>query len=208
MTGGVDAFAAPLGPFGEPGLRLRSIGVNLSGSRVAPFRQRHRGLPRATPRRRRRGQRPVAGAVDLAPPHWDYRDRMWVLDRGAGRARVKVVVDGGPRAGVPGVSGRTVTELMVSRDGSRLVAVVAVARPTGSCRPGCATTWPAACWGSPRRGHCRSPRRAPPHPRRRLALPDTVSVLRTITEELSLVRTFSVDGSPGGIVISGRQRPW
>ena len=44
---------------------------------------------------RRRGPTVVvSGAVDLAAPSWDYRDRIWVLDRGAGRARVILVVDG------------------------------------------------------------------------------------------------------------------
>ena len=67
----------------------------------------------------------VVGAVDLAAPHWDYRDRIWVLDRNGGSARVLQVVDGAAgEVEVPGLTGRRLSELIVSRDGSRLAAVV------------------------------------------------------------------------------------
>ena len=48
----------------------------------------------------------IFGAVDLAAPHWDYRDRIWVLDRNDGRARVFQVVDGAAaEVAVPGSPG-------------------------------------------------------------------------------------------------------
>jgi len=64
-------------------------------------------------------------ATDLARPTWDLAGRLWLLDRADGRARVWVA--NGPRARqvrVPGVTGRRVSRFLVSRDGSRLVAVV------------------------------------------------------------------------------------
>ncbi|MFW6775367.1 hypothetical protein ACOACO_13855 [Nocardioides sp. CPCC 205120] len=63
----------------------------------------------------------AAGEAVLA---WDFADRTWVLD-GGDRARVRVVNQGSVEAvSVPGVTGERATRLLVSRDGSRLVAVV------------------------------------------------------------------------------------
>jgi hypothetical protein len=150
----------------------------------------------------------VTGAVDLAAPSWDYRDRTWVLDRGAGRARVIVVVDDVARAvDVPGVSGRTVTRLLVSRDGSRLVAVVrgvktdrVVATRIRHDQAGTVLGFtpvqdlPLPAEGSPRIRDIgwRSP--------------TSISVLSDINDDLSQVRTVSVDGAPGEIVTGGLTR--
>lgn len=71
---------------------------------------------------------PALGAAQVA---WDFADRMWVLDGGA-EARVRVVTQGSAEViDVPGVSGQEVRRLLVSRDGSRLVALVG---PVGSQR--------------------------------------------------------------------------
>ena len=127
---------------------------------------------------------------------------MWVLDRGAGRARVMVVVDGGPTSQrVPGISGRTVTELLVSRDGSRLVAVVrgrkadrvVSTRIRHDMAGGILGFTPPQVLPLPEEG---SPRIRDIGWR----TPTSISVLRDINDDLSLVRTFSVDGSPGKIV--------
>ncbi|WP_139978201.1 LpqB family beta-propeller domain-containing protein [Nocardioides litoris] len=67
----------------------------------------------------------LRGADDLQPPAWDFAGRLWVVDRNGGDAVVHVVVDGRDRVvPVPGVSGRDVRSLLVSRDGTRVVAVV------------------------------------------------------------------------------------
>ncbi len=98
----------PLGPLGTVDLGVRSIGVDLAGSRVAGVTDDGADLLVA-PVEAAAGEttRPVVGAVDLAAPSWDYRDRIWVLDRGAGRARVIVVVDGtAQEKDVPGMTGR------------------------------------------------------------------------------------------------------
>jgi hypothetical protein len=208
VSGSLGAFEETLGPLGQPGYALRTIGVNISGSRVAAVSRTGSDLFLA-PTEAPGGEvtTVVDGAVDLDPPHWDYRDRIWVLDRGAGRARVILVVDGSDRVvDVPGLSGRTVTELLVSRDGSRLVAVV---RGTKADRVVSARilhdeagtvvgftplqTLPLSPEGSPRIRDIgwRSP--------------TTVSLL-TVTDDISEVRTLSADGAPGVIVTGGTTR--
>lgn len=205
VTGRVGDLGPTSGPFGEPGYGLRSIGVNLPGTRVAAVSATGTDLLlAATEAPTGEVTTPVVGAVDLAAPHWDHRDRTWVLDRGAGRARVVQVADGvAAELVVPGLTGRRVTELIVSRDGSRLVAVV---RGLESDRV-----------VSVRVRHDAAGTVLGFTPPRTLPLPDgtarirdvawrsptTVSVLSDINEERSQVRTISVDGAPGGISTSG-----
>lgn len=70
--------------------------------------------------------RVLSGAAELLAPVFDVQDRIWVLDRGAGGARISVIADGSRApVRVPGVSGEDVSAMLVSRDASRLVAVVA-----------------------------------------------------------------------------------
>jgi hypothetical protein len=150
----------------------------------------------------------VSGARNLLAPAWDFADRTWLVDRNGGRARVLVVT--GTRARtvrMPGVSGRDVEEFLVSRDGSRLVAVVAGAsgdrvvagrilhdgegRVLGAGGTTTLAYEPDAS-GQIRDVAWRSP--------------TTVSVLSDINEDLSQVRTVSVDGAPGEVVTSGSGR--
>ena len=166
-----------LGPLGQRGPGLRSIGVNLAGSRVAGvsgdgtelYRRADRGARRRGRPRGHRRRRP------RARPRWDYRDRIWVLDRGAGRASVsrRGRRESRRRVGVPGVTGRDRHQLLVSRDGSRLVAVVRgrkadrvvasrVRHDEAGQRP---RLHPAAGPAAARGGQ-------PAHPRHRLALAD------------------------------------
>ncbi|MBS4751550.1 GerMN domain-containing protein [Nocardioides sp. zg-ZUI104] len=66
----------------------------------------------------------LSGGV-LRRPTWDAAGRLWVLQERGGRAVVWVVDDRGARkVRVPGISGRSARQLLVSRDGTRLVAVV------------------------------------------------------------------------------------
>ena len=206
VTGRVGDLGPTRGPFGEPGYALRSIGVNLAGTRVAAVSDTGTDLLLA-PAEAPTGEvtTPVLGAVDLAAPHWDHRDRIWVLDRGAGRARVVQVADGvAAELVVPGLTGRRVTELIVARDGSRLVAVVRGAKADRVVSVRVRHDAAGTVLGF-------TPPRTLPLPTedttriRDVAWrsPTTVSVLSDITEERSQVRTISVDGAPGGIATSG-----
>lgn len=205
VTGPMGELVPTLGPLGqeESGYDLRSIGASLSGVRVAGVTSAGTDLVVA-PTESPSGEvaTVIFGAVDLAAPHWDYRDSIWVLDRNNGRARVFQVVDGAAaEVAVPGFTGRRLTELIVSRDGSRLVAVVRtgkadrvvsvrVRHDSGGAVTG--FTGPQVL-PEPAEGTARI---------RDIAWrsPTTVSVLRDIiTEGLSQVRTVSVDGAPGEI---------
>lgn len=208
VSGAIGAFESTLGPFGRDDLGIRSIGVSLDGSRVAAVSGTGSELfvaPTEAPDGQSTGV--VGGAVDLAPPSWDYRDRVWVLDRGAGRARVILVVDGVARpVDVPGVSGRSVSKLLVSRDGSRLVAVVrrrradhVVASRIRHDDAGVVVGFTPV-----------QPLPLPPEDSPRVRdigwrSPTTISVL-SITDDFSQVRTLSVDGAPGETSLGGTIR--
>jgi hypothetical protein len=205
VTGQVGDLGPTGGPFGEPGYGLRSIGVNLAGSRVAAVSGAGTDLLLA-PTETATGEvtTPVVGAVDLAAPHWDHRDRIWVLDRGNGSARVVQVVDGAAtEVVVPGLTGRRLTELIVSRDGSRLVAVVRGGKADRVVSVRVRHDAAGSVLGF-------TPPRTLPLPDGTARIrdvawrsPTTVSVLSDINEEFSEVRTISVDGSPGGISTIG-----
>lgn len=205
VSGTMGAFVSTLGPLGVDDYGVRSLGVDISGSRVAAVSTTGQDLlvaPVDVPD----GEiaTVISGAVDLAAPTWDYRDRIWVLDRNAGSARVILVVeDNAAVVEIPGLSGRSVTKLIVSRDGSRLVAVVSGRKadrvvatrirhdPSGTIvgfTP--FVTLPLPAEGSPRIRDIgwRSP--------------TTISVLSDIND-FSQVRTISVDGAPGKIVTGG-----
>lgn len=202
VSGSIGAFAETLGPLGQDDFGVRSIGLNVAGSRVAAISADGSTMVVA-PVEAPDGEvtTVVADAGDLATPGWDYRDRAWVLDRGAGAARVILVADGVTSVpAVPGLSGLNVTKLLVSRDGSRLVAVI---RGPGGDRvvstrirhdtDGAVLGFtPVLTLPLPEEERLRI---------RDIAWrsPTTVSVLSDFNDELSQVRTLSVDGSPGEI---------
>lgn len=209
VAGSLGAFEATSGPLGQQDYGLRSIGVSIDGSRVAGVAGGGTTLVSA-PTEAPSGEVAtlISGAVDLAAPGWDHRGRAWVLDRGAGEARVYLVADGAAReVVVPGISGRQVTRLLVSRDGTRLVAVRRgpkadtvvsgrVRHDTSGAVIGFTPLTPLAV---PVEGDARV---------RDIAWrsPTAVSVLSDITTG-SLVRTVSVDGAPGEITTTGTSRP-
>ena len=209
VRGTLGAFEETLGPLGQVDLGLRSIGVNIAGSQVAAVSaDGTEVLVGQVEALDSEVSKVISGAVDLQAPVWDYRDRVWVLDRNGGRARVLLVVDGNAReVTVPGVSRRTVSEVLVSRDGSRLVAVIrgrtadrVVAsriRHDDTGRVLSLTTpemllLPAEGEARIRDVGWRSP--------------TTVSVLSDIRDDFSQVRTVSVDGSPAEVTTAGTSR--
>lgn len=209
VAGSLGAFEPTAGPLGQQDLGLRSIGVSIDGSRVAGVAGDGTTLVSA-PTEAPSGEVAtlISGAVDLSAPGWDHRGRTWVLDRGAGSARVYLAADGAAReVVVPGVTGRRVTRLLVSRDGTRLVAVRRgpkadtvlsgrVRHDTSGVVIGFTPLTPLAV---PVEGDARV---------RDIAWrsPTAVSVLSDITTG-SLVRTVSVDGAPGEITTTGTSRP-
>ncbi|OIJ23749.1 LpqB family beta-propeller domain-containing protein [Nocardioides luteus] len=67
---------------------------------------------------------PVTG-TRLLRPSWDLAGRLWLVDKDSTGARV-MYVDGDRRVrvAIPGVTGENVTRFLVSRDGTRFVAVI------------------------------------------------------------------------------------
>jgi hypothetical protein len=111
------------GPFGRPGFALRSIAVSVAESRVAEVGG-DGGTVFAWAQRER--VRRIYEGTDVLRPTYDMFDGLWLVDRTALGARV-LHRSGGQVSpvDVPGVTGRDVRAFVVSRDGTRLVAVVA-----------------------------------------------------------------------------------
>ena len=205
VSGTMGSFEETLGPLGQEDYNVRSIGVSISGSRVAAVSASGADLivaPTDVPEGDVTAV--VAGAVDLAAPSWDYRDRTWVLDRGAGRARVIVAVDGvASVVDVPGVSGRRATKLLVSRDGSRLVAVVRGKKGARVVATRIKHDQAGAILGFTPRQVLPLPTEGSPRIRDiGWRSPTSISVLSGISD-LSQVRTISVEGAPEEIVTGG-----
>ena len=189
------------GPLGASRYGVTSFGVNLNATRVAAISGNGRSVLLAPVRGPARDVHEiVSGATHLLRPAWDFADRLWLVDRTRRGARVSFVEREQPVAlFVPGVSGRKVRSFLVSRDGSRLVAVVhrssgdvvTVSRllydDRGRVLRASRAHWIA--WEGGGRLDIRD-----------IAWegPTTVAVLHVLTGELSQVRTISVDGSPPG----------
>lgn len=213
VRGSIGSFVATDGPMGVDRLGVRSIGVNLTGERVAAVSDDGRRVLVGPVDTEGRAVEVASGARDLLPPAWDFADRIWLVDRAPGGAVISVVVGQQPprQIDVPGVSGRDVRHLLVSRDGSRLVAVVRtpkgdrvlasrilhgdtgrVVRATGTVVldfvPDDTTqVIRDIAWRSP-------------------TAVSVLSDLKNIVDDLSQVETISVDGSPGDLVFEGASR--
>ncbi len=209
VRGSLGTFSDTMGPFGQIDRGARSISVNISGSRVAAVSGDGTVLeiaPIETPD----GDvvRVVSGAVDLRAPVWDYRDRVWILDRNGGQARILLVVDGEAReVTVPGVSRRPVAQILVSRDASRLVTIVRGRRTDRVVASRIRHDDDGRVLGLTTPQRLQLPAEGSPRIRDvGWRSPTTVSVLTDITGDFSQVRTLSVDGSPGEIVTEGTSR--
>ncbi|HEX3222139.1 MAG TPA: LpqB family beta-propeller domain-containing protein [Nocardioides sp.] len=110
------------GPFGNGRLGIRQFAVSLDGTEVAGVTSSSLLVG------------PVLGASQPTPeltgsglqrPSWDFADRLWNIQDGPSGAEV-VYVDRGRThpVKVPGITGGDVRRFLVSRDGSRIVAVL------------------------------------------------------------------------------------
>ncbi len=150
----------------------------------------------------------VAGGVGLGTPSWDLQGRLWLLDQpGRTRIRVRALTGELREVSMPGLSGRRVRQILVSRDGTRLVALVAgrtrdrvvVSRirqdPRGEVL---GLTRPRALWldgTTPARVRAIGWRSAA-----------SVAVLSQLGDDLGQVQTTSVDGSPMTSALPGIAR--
>lgn len=202
VSGAADGLAPVDGPMGVAEQGIRSIGVNLNATRVAGVS----ALGDRTLVTTVRGpEEPVvelgSGAVNLLKPAWDFSDRLWLVDSGPDGAEVSYVTGERTKSlDVPGITGRRVTKILVSRDGSRFVAVIR--RPRGDVvmtsriqhdaqgRVIGATTARVLKWDG--------------EPNLRIrdigwSSTTSVAVLHRVAQELFQIRTISVDASPSRV---------
>lgn len=113
------------GLLGQQDYQLRSVAADLPGRTLAGVTRGGSSVlvgPLAT---QDRVQELVSGADDLLPPAWDFQGRLWLVDRTPDGAQVSVVQAKAQHVlRVRGITGTDVRRVLISRDGSRLVAVV------------------------------------------------------------------------------------
>lgn len=120
-----------VGVFGAQEYALRDIAVDLTGARLAGVSEDGTTVVLA-PRGQTTEEPPTAEqtevlhtGTDVLGPSWDVFENLWLVDRTPRGAQVSVVVNGKVTpVEAPGLTGEDVTDFVVSRDGSRLVAVV------------------------------------------------------------------------------------
>jgi hypothetical protein len=120
------------GRFGAAEYSLREIAVDLPAEHVAGVTEKGTSVVVA-PRSRDPENAPSSkattvvhhGGTDLLRPAWDVHGRLWLVDRTRRGARLLVRrADSMSEVEAPGLTGQDVTAFAVSRDGTRLVAVV------------------------------------------------------------------------------------
>ena len=202
ISGTPDSLGAVEGPFGADRYGLRSVAVNLAATEAAGVSDAGRSVLLAPLRGPADDVRQVAsGATNLLRPAWDFSDRLWLVDRAPGGARVSYVEHDRPTSvDVPGVTGASVRSFLVSRDGSRFVAVVHAAAGDELMVSRIRHDDQGAVLGATRA------RRISWEGGRPLRIrdigwhtPTTIVALQVLTGELSQVRTIAVDGSPPGL---------
>jgi hypothetical protein len=125
VAGGPDRLTEVGRAAGDAASGWRTIAVEPDGDRVAGVADDGESLE-VGPLDDAGGVVEIAsGATSLSTPTWDAVGHLWVVDR---TRRGAVVIEAGGRRPrsleVPGLTGRTVGSVVVSRDGSRLAAVV------------------------------------------------------------------------------------
>ncbi|QIX27666.1 hypothetical protein ncot_14475 [Nocardioides sp. JQ2195] len=184
------------GPFGTAEYGLRTIAVNLQATQIAGVTSDGRSVLSApTSEGEAATVSTLAGGSDFLEPAWDVSNRLWLVDRTSGGAVVSYVRRGQRHVvPVPGVSGKRVTHFLVSRDGTRLIAVLR--RKQGDV----VVQSRIALAGNKVRGTPATvTRRFPDELVRIRALawhsPTEVVMSRVITNDLTQLTTVSVDGS-------------
>ena len=127
MVGGSPQNLDPVsGPFGSSGYSLRTVAPDLLAAQVAGVSSTGTTLWLGPVKD---DGRPVTTlettGEDLLRPAWDFSGRLWVVDRRRAGAVVSYLRRGQLRTlEVPGITGADVKDFLVSRDGTRLVAVI------------------------------------------------------------------------------------
>ncbi len=108
-----------------PGASTGPFAVDMTGSRVAAVLAGRGAVVVAQVRKDDPEARTVYSGVDPVRPSWDGLGWLWLLDRSGPGARILVATAAGPRQlTAPGLTGADVVAFRVSRDGSRVAALV------------------------------------------------------------------------------------
>ena len=183
------------GPFGTSDQGISTFAVSLDGAQVAATTPDNilvgpvQGHGSATT--------VLAGSGRLLRPAWDFAGRLWVIEDAPSGAVVDVIADGRRhRVQVPGVTGYDVRRFLVSRDGSRLVAVihgrsadrivVSRLRYATQGRAVGGTRAQVVPWQAGGRTRVRDIG---------WLSPTSIAVLHLLTHDVSEVRTLDIDGS-------------
>lgn len=185
------------GPFGTSDQELRSVSVNLDASQVAGVSTEGSSVVLAPvdDDPEHPAETIVTDGTNVLTPAWDVSGRLWMVDRTTRGAAVSYWFKGRRhRVRVPGITGEAVTRFLVSRDGTRLIAVLR--RPRGDV----VVQSRLMLNGSRVRGtRAEVVRRDAGETVRIRDLdwhsPTELVAARVITDELSQITTFSVDGS-------------
>lgn len=126
MVAGSAQNLAPVGgPFGQTDLGLRSITADLSATQAAGVSSDGSTMYVGPVRAAAAASPVVTGASDLLGPAWDFAERLWMVDRRPDGAVVSYLREGRiEEIHIGGVTGKDVKSFLVSRDGSRFVAVL------------------------------------------------------------------------------------
>lgn len=203
VSGPANALSTVNGPFGNDDYGVRSVGVNLEASEVAavgadgtsvlsgPLSVDDDGRVHTV----------VSEAVDLLRPAWDFADRIWLVDTAGGAARVSYVEDDEVSSlRVPGISGERVRAFLVSRDGTRLVALLRGPSGTDSLVVSRIEHGSSGRVIGATRAQELSVEGEVQLPIRAIAwrTPTSIAVLSPFTPTIAQVLLASVDGSPTG----------
>ena len=193
------------GPFGATRVGLRSVAVDLAGRQAAGVTTA--GTVLLAPVQATGGITRIGRGGDLLRPAWDVAGRLWLVDRAGGGAEVSYVRKGHRRVvTVPGVTGADVRRFLVSRDGTRLVAVVhrdggdhvLVSRLRGTDDGAIVAGNPAVMVSDPGVDLDQGPDRITDLAWR---TPTTLLVLHRLAGS-SQLRTIAVDGAPSGFPVT------
>ena len=200
VGGSPQNLEAVTGPFGVADYGLRSAVPDLRLDQAAAVTASGTSLMVASVKDTGESvTSPITAGEDLLPPAWDFSGRLWEVDRRATGSVVQYLQNGKVRdLDVPGISGADVKRFLVSRDGSRLIAVlrvdddndaIVVSRILTSGDGGVDRALPAVTVTAPDDGHIRD-----------IAWhsPTSLTVLRPVLRSTFQVRTATVDGAPAG----------
>lgn len=205
VLGRPGALEPASGPLGVEDQGIRSVGVNLSGSRVAAVSSRGARVLLTDVRDPDADVVEIlSGGSDVQPPVWDFAERLWVLNPNAGSAEILVHDDQSrrdPRAvDIPGITGEDVSRFLVSRDGSRLIAILD--RRAGDRVMVSRLRYDAngrALGGTPARQIAWDDQRRPSVLDIGWSSPTSIVIAHRLSGDLFQVRTMYVDGAPAGL---------